>query len=428
MDRLRLDINMIPAYGTGLAAAVVYRTLANISPATPPTNGSASTQGAPLAWASRPWDIIDVRDAANFAAGHIPGAISVPMEQLPGVLLAQPWFPNASNVGAKPALVVGYSQGDSSLGAIIVTAGRASSGLTAGTVNFLANGMATWTYDKAAVPFRWSDDLGTYRFEFKLTDSGPGGNYLESGGTWTGYLATQPTYGFPTISDFSGDLAITNTTVVPAMKRVLVRLREWTAWAKADAAAHGRIPAEAFVTSWGFYKQLRDTGEPYHELTRQSATEWAVARTVGALRGDDIVNSSGVVTQANFKYLDPNREMLVNCFTNGSAVRPCFVLTILGYKARSVLYGIGGLLDWGIVGAGSTGGNGFNDIANLQDSGSGGNDLPVSASASDPQSLAWTQPAAAGCRECHTDYGKLYTLVAMQPSAPTLEVLSEGEG
>lgn len=427
VDRLRQDISSVPAYGTGVAAANVYRTLARISPVAPPTDGSASTQTTPaLTWANRPWDIIDVRDSANFAAGHIPGAINVPLQDLPNVLLAQPWFPNATNVGAKPALVVGYTQGDSSLGAIVVTAGRASSGQPAGTVNFLNNGMATWNYDKAQTPFRWSDDLGTFRFEFKLTDSGPGGTYLESGGTWS--FTGNPTYGQPTVADFSGDIASTNIGTIPNLKRILVRLREWTKWAAADNAAHGRIPAEAFVTDWGFYKQLRDAGEPHHVLSRQTASEWATARAVGAFRGDDVINSSGVITQANLKYVDPTRETLVHCYTNGSAVRPGFVWAVLGYRARTVMYGIGGLLSWGIVGAGSTGANGANDITNLQDSGSGGNDFALSKVYPDSQDLAWTQPAAAGCRACHADYGALYTIAAKQTSAPTPPVLSEGEG
>jgi hypothetical protein len=427
MTRLLADIAMIPSYGTSVPAANVYRAFAAISPTAPPTNGSASTQGPVLGWESRPYDVIDVRDPANFAAGHVPGAVNVPLQHLPGVLLAMPWFPSATQAGAKPALVAGYTQGDSSLGAIVVTVGRVASGqpLGANTVSYLNHGMAAWTYDKAAVPFRWDDDLGTYRFGFTLADT----SYLErSSDTANFSFAGKPEYGHPEFSDFTGELAITNTTLVPAMKRILVRVRDWAKWAREDTLARGMSPAEAFVTNWGLYKRLRDASEPYHVLTRQSDAEWRTARAVNAYRGDLIVSNAGVVTQANFKYLDPAAPVLVNCFSNVSAVRPCFVLSVLGYKSRSVLYGISGLLSPTITGAGFTGGAGAGLVAAVQDNGANGNDFPLSKSASDPQDLAWTQPAAAGCRACHTDYGAQYTIAAKLPSAPAPAVQSEGEG
>jgi hypothetical protein len=300
-----------------------------------------------------------------------------------------------------------------------VSSARFGLGPLTGTVAYLQDGMATWTFDKASVPFRWDDDLGKYRFAWTLADT----RYVESGGG-TFSLTGKPTYEFPNIGAFTG---ITGTGNGPAMKRILVRAREWAQWALADAQARGLSHAEAFVTNWGFYKKLRDdeaaaslpAASTFQVFSNQSDAQWNAERAINAYR------NFATLTIGNLPYINPSVPVLYHCFSNGSAVAPCYKMAVLGYKARTVLYGITGAVANDAAGAAA----GYNSFwQNLTDSSAGGNDFTVSKLASDPQDLAWAQPAGAGCRACHADYGKQYELAVLKPSGGATEVLSEGEG
>ncbi len=405
--QLLADLVTIPANGGSVTALNAFRAFANI-----PTTGTPPVQGPALDWAQRPYDVIDIRDAADFAAGHIPGAINVPLERLPSVLLANPYFPGASD--RRRVLVAGYSQGDSSLGAILVTAGRFSQGAISTSPDhrayFLASGMATWTFDKTVAPIRWDDDLGTRRFAWTLSDS----TYLEASPGVPFTKTGKPVYEYPAIGTFN---AATSTP----MKRVLVRAREWAGWALTDADQRGIPRHEAFVTTWGRYKEVRDAGVVPQVLSAQNDAQWMAAHVVGAYRGMSSTNVD------DLKLLDPANPIFFHCFTNTGAVSPCFQLSMLGYRARTVLYGITGAVDPSLAAAGYNAGF----VAAVEDKGSGGNDFPLASAASPApaQSLAWARPSASGCRNCHADYAAHYAEVVLRPfSAPVPEVVSEGEG
>jgi rhodanese-related sulfurtransferase len=406
LSALMSALPTIPANGGNVTAVAVFNAFAAIS---------GTTQGAALTWAQRPYDVIDIRDAASFAAGHIPGAINVPLQELPDVLLAQPYFPSASAAEARRVLVAGYSQGDGSVGAILVTAGRFAEGPISTSPDrrafFLAHGMATWTFDKAAAPYRWDDDLGKYRFEWTVAGNP---QYVEAGGG-TFSLAAQPSYEYPNVGAF-------NAATTHPMKRVLVRAREWTKWALQDAAARGLPRSETFVSNWGFYKKLRDTGAGHRVVSAQSDAQWNATRAIGAFRGITPTNATQVVKLDP----DPSKPILWHCFSNTGAVSPCFQAAMLGYPARTVMYGITGAIARDTAGI-AAGHNTF--FQNVLDSSSGGNDFPISKSSADPESLDWARPTLAGCVACHRNYGAHYTEVVLRPfTAPVPEVASEGEG
>jgi rhodanese-related sulfurtransferase len=406
MTQLIADVATIPANGGQVSALNAYRAFANIT-----LTGTPPTQGPALSWAERPYDVIDVRDAADFAAGHIPGAINVPLQDLPRVLLASPYFPDPAD--RRRVLVVGYSQGDSSLGAILVTAGRFSAGPISTSPDhrayFLSSGMATWTFDKAAAPIRWDDDLGTARHAWTLADS----TYLESSATPFS-KAGKPTYPYPAIGAF-------NAATSAPMKRILVRAREWAAWALADADGRGLPRHEAFVATWGHFKAARDAGEVPQVVSVQSDAQWQAAHVTSSYRGMAVTNPD------DLKLLDPTKPVLFHCFTNTGAVSPCFQLSVLGYMSHTVLYGISGAVAPSLTAAGYN--TGF--VAGVEDKGSGGNDFPIATGAGpDPTpDLDWARPSAAGCRECHSNYAAHYAEVTLRPfTAPVPEVASEGEG
>jgi rhodanese-related sulfurtransferase len=414
LTQLLADLATIPANGGQVTALNVFRDFANIA-----RTGSPPAQGPALGWAERPWDVIDIRDAADFAAGHIPGAINVPLEDLPRVLLANPYFPDDAD--RRRVLVAGYSQGDSSLGAILVTAGRFSAGPISTSPDhrayFLSSGMATWTFDKGPAPLRWDDDLGTRRFAWTLEDA----RYVESSGT-AFTKAGKPTYEYPNLGAFN---AATSTP----MKRVLVRAREWASWAIGDADTRGIPRNEAFVTHWGRYKEARDADEVPQVLTVQNDSQWMAAHATNSYRAGNSGTGEFVnpLLSADLPLVDPTRPVLYHCFTNTGAVSPCFQLSMLGYPARTVLYGISGAVASTLTAAGYSAGF----VSGIEDKGSGGNDFPVASDANPipEDSLAWARPAADGCRSCHEGYAAHYAEVILRPfTAPAPEVPSEGEG
>jgi hypothetical protein len=160
-------------------------------------------------------------------------------------------------------------------------------------------------------------------------------------------------------------------------------------------------------------------------VTNQSDAQWAAERAIGAYRGAGTGSIINPLNTTDLSLLNPDELVLYHCFSNGSAVAPCFRMAMLGYKSRTVLYGITGAVKRDATGI-AAGHNAF--FGGLTDASIGGSDFPVSSSSLDPQSLAWAQPGGNGCRECHTDYGTLYTIAALSPAAPPPTTESDGEG
>ena len=65
-----------------LAAALLAATLASAAAAAGPATIEPEALNARIAWADRSLVVLDVRSAEEFAAGHLPGAVNIPHDEL----------------------------------------------------------------------------------------------------------------------------------------------------------------------------------------------------------------------------------------------------------------------------------------------------------------------------------------------------------
>ncbi|MFO0585419.1 MAG: rhodanese-like domain-containing protein [Anaeromyxobacter sp.] len=379
-----------------------------------------------------PYNVIDLRDAADFAAGHIPGAVNVPFQTLPDVLLANPNFPEARSLAkpAKKVLVAGYYAADSIEGSFFVTAARCGAwGCTgaAGATNpipaaqrsySLQHGMSSWTYDVAVSPFRFDDDLGVHRIDAAGTDV-----------STDAFVAPASTNPFPALGAFTGATTLT--------QQILVRARAWLAWQETDAAAEGVPHREAFHTNfvrWDKLKKDADTANDPALIVFQSAAQWTAGHPVATATAPVIQTTAallnvGPVAGNVFQQLKADQPVYVCCFSGISEVPPTIMLGVLGYKAKAILYGISGWTTATARGA---------NVSNW-DAGALGNDFPLAKGSTEPcadpaassctTAFGAATAARAGCELCHANYSAHYYDIALAPPAgATVEVASEGEG
>ena len=379
-----------------------------------------------------PYNVIDIRDPADFAAGHIPGAVNVPFQTLPDTLLANPNFPEARALAlpTKKVLVAGYYAADSIEGSYLVTAARCGTwGCTgpAGATNpipaaqrsfALTHGMSAWTYDVAVSPFRFDDELNVRRMDAAGADV-----------STDAYVTPAATNPFPALGAFTGATTLT--------QQVLVRARQWLAWQEQDSAAEGVPHREAFHTNfvrWDKLKKDADTTNDPALIVFQSAAQWTAGHPVATATAPvyqmtAALLNAGPVAGNVYQQLNPAQPVYVCCFSGISEVPPTIFLGVLGYKSKAILYGISG---WTTSTA-----RGANISA--WDAGANGNDFPLAKAATDPCSdpasaacttaFGATTAARAGCALCHANYAAHYYDIALAPPAgAAVEVASEGEG
>lgn len=358
-----------------------------------------------------PFGIVDVRDSEDFAKGHIPGAVNVPLAGLPDVLLENPWFPDADQASAKKVALIGYDGTGGVMGATLVSIARfGAKGSLADTDKAfgIQFGMSAWTLDRAATPARFDDDLGVRRVN--LTKGAPG-NWLETGSA--GYAPTA-TFPYPAITPFRDNPS--------AAQKALIRARKYFNWLEADAVANGVPHREAFYATWTRYAALRGSAAAPQVATVQNPAQWAGGHVPGAIALTVLYGSAAPKTFSysdlnKAKFIDPTKEVWVHCFSGTGAPVPTLTLGILGYKAKHFLYGNAGVTNDPATGASVLAGF---DVASSHD-------FPMAKDGSVPAN--WAKPARDGCIACHTNYAAHYAeVVSKPPAGAAAEVQSEGEG
>lgn len=368
----RIDAVLAKGYNTITADALMKRL----------SGRDKKSDGTPIPAASML--VVDVRTTADFAKGHIPGAINVPLPQLPAVLLGNPAF-----LGTKEISVASYNGNDGNMGSLLINLARIPDPTVSHPVSkAIMGGMTTWSFDRELSPTRFDDDKGIRR--------------VEDGAIQTGVNAGVDQGRFPTFAAFSA-------STDDVTKKLLVRARDYLAALDAEGA---------WWSDFVQYRALTTDESTANDPQVLSVRSLADYRDRGHVPGAINIPWQQVAKLANAKYLDPTRKVFVYCYTGHTGAIATMALGILGYQTRNLLYGINGWTSSSTVVSSSL--QRF-DITKawdfpLNDTGDGG-----------VATLDGYVPPATGCLGCHSNLTAIYSAYNYaEPAAAG--VLSEGEG
>jgi rhodanese-related sulfurtransferase len=230
------------------------------------------------------YHIFDIRSAADFATGHIKGAINVPLADV---------VTTAANYADKPILVVCYT---GQTAALAVMALRLSGYMDAKVMKW---GMSIWN-DTFAGP--WN------------SNSGDNGNIAVGSPNWvTTASPALGSYSFPTLTSSSTDGA-----EILAERVDYILTTGFKGVASADVLAN--------PSGWDIINYWSEA-----DYTTFGHFDGAYQMATIALADDAV------------KAFDPAKETLVYCYTGQTSAFACAWLSVLGYNVKSVKFGVNSL-------------------------------------------------------------------------------------
>lgn len=328
--------------------------------------------------------VLDTRDAADFAAGHIPGAVNVPLRQFPARYLAE----GASLIPAdKNVVVASYFGGDGNMASFLINAVRITDPAAYATAKWaktIMMGMQAWTFDKAlAAGHRFPDDLDVTRI----------------------VAATETTANAGTAHALAAFPGVDRTAVAEAILQ-----RAAIYFARYADQLDLQLAPKALKT------ELDDgnAADDPQILSVRSAADYAKGHLPGAIN----IPWQNVAVLTNSALLDPNRPVVAYCYTGHTGSLASVALGILGYDVRNLMYGMCG---WNPVAAvTATQLNNF-DLNR-------GWDLPIdNGGGSDLGNLAAYVPPT-GCLDCHSSLTGIFYDLTVNPPPTATAPPSTGEG
>jgi len=326
--------------------------------------------------------VVDIRDEAAYDAGHIPGAINIPLQDLPMALLnGTSGIPDDMNV------VVASDYGnDGNFASLVINAARVLDPADTATYPYwsksLTHGMNAWSF-RSETRSRFDGDLGIRRVEVDgdLTAETPS----DQGA-------------FPHISAFAD-------TIDTTAKKILVRADDYfNSFSNPDN-----------VNSNGkdLYDNLND-GNPANDpqiISVRAASAYNTGHIPGAIN----IGYQNVAKLIDYtKFVDPGKPVVVYCYTGHTGALATVALGILGYDVTNLLYGYNA---WSGTAAAS--------MQNFD--ATKGWDFPLNPLTTSIDDLAdYVQPT--GCEGCHTSLTAIYVDLLEDPASTVITPPSSGEG
>jgi rhodanese-related sulfurtransferase len=331
--------------------------------------------------------VVDTREPADFAKGHIPGAVNVPLQSLPQQLLD-----NTSGIPMdKEVFVASYWGNDGNMASLLINIFRIADPADPGSYpksTAIFGGMTAWSFDRELVPAntRFDDAAGVVTVQKAVETTAHAG-------------ADQGAY-----PDFAPFSAATDTVV----KKIMVRAGNFL----------NSVPTQFDLQVYA--KDLADnledgdnTNDP-QVISVRNPPDYAGGHIPGAVN----IPYKNVADLANYsKFVDPTKPVVAYCYTGHTGSLSTMALGILGYNVKDVLWGMN---------AWSTTATGSGQLVNFDLSRSW--DFPLHNWGAGIDNLAAYTPPSTGCQQCHTSLTAIFTELVKFPAAADVAAPSSGEG
>lgn len=340
--------------------------------------------------------VIDTREAVDFAKGHVPGAVNIPLLSLPQALLSGDQRVPAD----KEVVIASYWGDDGDLANVLVNLYRIKdpaaqkAAIDAKTAppypksTVIFQGMTAWSFERELVP-------ANTRFEDALK-----AGITVSKSVEPGIIPGTDLQAYPTFSDFGSDEIITIA---------LLRAKSYFNRFATQFDIHVYPAALAANLEDG------NAANNPQVISVRAPADYEKGHIPTAIN----IPYQKVADLANFtKFVDAKRPVVAYCYTGHTGGIATMALGILGYDVKNLLYGING---W------NTGAPGAGQLKNFDVMKAW--DFPVSAGKpGDLETLADYEPPS-GCQSCHASLTAVfYDREVADPPQAGPPPPSEGEG
>lgn len=340
--------------------------------------------------------VLDTREPADFAKGHIPGAVNIPMQDVPQALIDG----DARIPTDRDIVIASYWGNDGDfinvlLNAYLITdpaaqeaAAAAEEPLPFPVSKVLAQGMTSWNFDRELVP------AGT-RFDDALA----AGVTVDGSPLESGEGAPEDAGAYPAFTDFE-----TTDTI----EQILVRAKHYLNSVPEQTDLQMR-PADL--------AELLEDGDPANDpqvVSVRAPVHYALGHIPGAIN----VHWKETANLDLVKNIDPTAPLVAYCYTGHTGGAGTMTLGILGYEARNLLYGMNG---WSTSAPVSGQLKDFDLMKTW--------DFPLNDGSSDDLDTMADYERPSGCEGCHSELTGIFVDREVADPPPAIAAPpSEGEG